>query len=209
MRNITAILSALTIVTLMNPSPGLAIPPPIDDGVATLCILTGEDAENASNGIEEVVPFVLYHLYFVLYNPQIESDTLGAMTFSWRLEPTPVPAPIVMMYLPPNAISIGTLYNVIVGFGTGVPVVDHHAVVVSVELLFFSSIALPTYIYLGPADPTSIPGQMEYNDFFNPGNILPAHPYSDGEQYDNPVFGFGLTVAAESSTWGGVKALFR
>ena len=209
MRTITTIFSALTAVSLLVPSIGLAIAPPVDDGVATLCILTGEEAENASNGIEEVVPFVPYRLYFVLYNEQIASDVLGAMTFSWRFEPTPSPAPIVTMYLPPYSLNIGTLYNVIVGFGAGVPTVDNHAVVVTIDLLFLSPIALPTFIFLGPAEPTSIPGQMEYNDFTEPANILPAHPYSDDEQYDNPVFGFGMPVATEPNTWGGVKSLFR
>jgi hypothetical protein len=217
MRRLITILASLTVISLLAPSTGLAqIDPPADYGTATLCIFTAEDLAIANNSIfPPVAPFVQHRLYFVLYNPQIVSDFLGAMTFSWRMEPTPSPAPVVILTLPAGTINLGNNYNVILGFGNGVNTVwpgePNHGLVATVDVMFLSALAAPTSVYLGPADPTSIPGYMEYNDFSNPGIVLPAVPYSVSSLYQNPVFVFGGNgpVATESETWGGVKSLFR
>ena len=50
---------------------------------------------------------------------------------------------------------------------------------------------------------------MAYNDINDPGNLLVLKPNSVDELYTNPVFGLGMTVATETETWSGVKALFR
>jgi hypothetical protein len=208
MRRLVTALASLAVVFLLIPSIGLAIDPPAANGVGVMCIFTSDDIAAANNVIEVATPFVQHRLYFVLYHPQIASSTLGAATFSWRLDPVPAVAPILTLTLPPSTLNIGTNYNVIMGFGAGVPVVDNHAVVLTVDALFLANPG-PTVIYFGPPDPTSIPGHMEYNDFFDPGNRQGSVPNSVDGLYENPVFGLDMVVATEPTTWSGVKALFR
>lgn len=202
-------IAAFTLLTSLAPLVSLAIEPPVDDGMATLCIFNAEDAAAAGNAIEYVVPFVTYRMFFVLYNEQIASDTLGAMAFSWRLEPAPVFEPVVTLNLPPQALNIGTRYNVIMGFGLGVPTIDDHAIVLTIDITFISAVTSPIYVFLGPPVPADIPGDMNYSDYENPGIVLPARPFSQDGDCDNPVFAFGVAVATEAETWSGVKSLFR
>ncbi len=209
MRRLVTALASLAVVFLLIPSIGLAIDPPVENGVGVLCIFTSDDVAAADNVIESAAPFVQHRLYFMLYHPQIASTTVGAMTFSWSLVPAPAAPPILTLNLPAQTLNIGDNYNVILGFGAGVPVVDNHALVMSMDVLFLSALGGPTYLYLGPPTPTSIPGYMEYNDFFTPGNRQGAVPNSVAGDYENPVFGFDMAIATEAETWGGVKALFR
>jgi hypothetical protein len=205
MRRLVTALASLAVVFLLIPSVGLAIDPPVDNGVGVMCIYTSTDIAAANNTIENAAPGA-HRIYFVLFNPQIESTVLGAATFSWRFEPAITP--IVQLTLPPSTLNIGTNFNVIMGFGAGVPVVDGHALVLTADVIFLSDPG-QLLVYLGPADPTSIPGFMEYNDFNDPANRQGAVPNSVGGLYENPVFGFNYVTPTEATTWGGVKALFE
>jgi hypothetical protein len=209
MRRLITVLASLAVVSMLVPSIGLAIEPPVDQGVGVLCIYTDEDLTAANNFLADATPFVQHRVYFVLYNAQGGFSSLGAMTFSWSFSPAPASAPIATLFIPSGAVNIGSTYNLLMGFGTPVVLTDNHALVLAADVMFLGALAEPTYIYLGPATPTSIPGQMEYNDYYNPANVLPAHPNSVDGLYENPVFGFGTAVATEGATWGGVKSLFR
>ena len=92
MRRLVTALASLAVVSLLIPSIGLAIEPPGQTGVGILCIFSGEDLATADNVIPVVTPGVAFNIYFVIYNEQTASNTLGGVEFSWRLDPT-TPAP--------------------------------------------------------------------------------------------------------------------
>ncbi len=208
MRRLVTALASLAVVSMLVPSIGLAIEAPVENGVGVLCIFTGEDLASADNVIPVVTAFVPYDLYFVLYNEQITSNNLGGVEFAWRFDPVVSPA-ILARDLPANALNIGTDYNVIMGFGSGLVTTDNHVRVLHYQLMFLAPLAGPTSVYLEPTVPASIAGEMAYNDFNNPADLRVLKPNSVDGLYTNPVFGLNMTIATESETWGGVKALFR
>jgi hypothetical protein len=208
MRRLITALASLAVVFLLVPNVGLAIDPPADNNVGVLAILTSEDLGEATNFIEDVVPFATKRIYFVLFHPQIPGSQLGAMTFSWRMDPVPATTPFLQLMEPAGTVRLGDSWNVIMGYGLGVQIIDSRATCLTVDVTFTSTVA-PTLVYLGPPEPTSIPGYMEYNDLFQPQLVFGAVPNSNGGSYDEPVFGFNVSVPTEGETWGGVKALFN
>jgi hypothetical protein len=193
---------------MLVPSIGLAIEPPVENGVAILCIYSGEDLALADNVIPNVTPFVPLDIYFFIYNEQYSSNNLGGMEFSWRFEPAASAPLILQVEFPPQALNIGNNTNVVCGFGGGLMTVDNHARVMRANLLF-SSAPSNVKIFLEPSIPASIPGELACNDFNNPGDIRVLKPNSVGGLQTEPVFGFGMTIATEPSTWSSVKALFH
>jgi hypothetical protein len=193
---------------MLVPSIGLAIEPPVENGVAILCVYSGEDLATADNVIPIVAASTPFDVYFFIYNEQFASDNLGGFEFSWWLEPA-TPAPFILEFeLPAGALNLYTQTNLVVGLGQGLPTVDNHARIVRMRLMFLSSPA-PTTMFVGPATPASIPGEMGYNDNSAPGDIRVMKPNSVDGLLSNPVFGFNMPVATEPETWGSVKALFR
>jgi hypothetical protein len=68
-----------------------------------------------------------------------------------------------------------------------------------------------SWIYMGPLDNASIPGEMVYADGADPGNLIIMRGSTGGP--DIPVYGINCDcpppIPNESETWGGVKALYR
>jgi hypothetical protein len=208
MRRLVTALASLAVVFLLVPSIGLAIEPPVENGVGILCIYSGQDLATANNVIPVVTPFVPLDIYFFVYNEQIASDNLGGVEFSWRFEPAGSTPTVLQQEFPVGALNIGTTWNVVCGFGSGLPTIDNHAQVMRAQLFFVTA---PTnlVIYLEPAAIPGIPGEMAYNDFSNPGDLLVLKPNSVDGLHSNPVFGFGMETATESQTWSNVKTLFH
>jgi hypothetical protein len=66
----------------------------------------------------------------------------------------------------------------------------------------------PVYVSVTPHSIPSVPDQISYIDYFDVNTILPM--YSASGNFEDPIFAFNTgLVAAESSTWSEVKALYR
>ncbi len=213
MRRLLTALASLAVLALIIPSVGLAIEPPVDNGTdAVLCIFSSEDIPSANNVINPLPLNAPQTIYFVLYYPRVSSGIIGGFEFSWSFAPAPAVAPFVLGATYPagtGALNIGDNYNQIVGFGNGLPFNgEDHKTIVTFQLLFSADPGV-TEIFLGPATPASLPGEIAYNDRANPGDIRPMRPNSVDGLLANPVFGFNEEVATEPATWGSVKALFQ
>jgi hypothetical protein len=209
MRRLGTVLASLAVVFLLIPSIGLAIEPPVENGVGILCIYTTEDIETSDNVVPTVTPFVPFDIYFYIYNEQIDSDNLGGVEFNWRFEPVGMAPTVLQVEFPPAGLNVGgSNFNVVCGFGVGLTTVNNMARVMRANL-FFTSQPENLEIFLSPPTPDSIDGEMAYNDFNNPGDIRVLKPNSVDGLHENPVFGFGMAIATEGETWGGVKSLFR
>lgn len=204
MRRLVTALASLAVVFLLIPSIGLAIELPVESGVGILGIVSSEDLESAEN-FNAVTGGVPFYIYFYVFNEQIASDNLGGVEFSWTCTPAPI---ILSMDFPAGGLNIGTNTNIVCGFGLGHLTTNNYARVVRAQL-FFATTPPATMVYLGPSTPDSIDGEMAYNDYNNPGDIRVMRPNSVGGLYENPVYGFNVTVATQGETWGGVKALFQ
>ena len=179
--------------------------------VATTCRCIGP-----ANEIQANVPI---DMYFVLAHPQVEK--LGGVEFGWAFSPAVAPAPVVLgLTLPPNSLNIGTAYNLIVGFGSGLMTSDA-TLLVSLRLMFTQAPMHQTWITVGPAVPATIPGRMAFNDFHNPADLYPMdfifvatwHPHLDSAGWVQPGIGwlenFCFPIEVEGTTWSQVKAVFE
>ncbi len=186
-----------------------AVEPPPDPGTAVLCVFDAPELP-AENFVEGLAPFTVVTLHFVLYYPVSPSGLLGAVEFGWQLQP-PVEHVVLAVNLPEYTINVGNPHELILGYGHGAPVVDGHAYLASVDVMFMTN-TWPTYLHLVPIwnwNP-SVPGQMAYVDQEQYEDIQVMVPYSEGFSHESPVFGFNAQpVTTETATWGGVKSLFR
>jgi hypothetical protein len=158
-------------------------------------------------------PFVPFNLYFIVANPQVQN--MGGFEFSWRFDPAPAAQPIITAFtLPPQALNIGTNYNVIVGLGGGL-ITSEATVVATASMILTAAMSADTYIQAGPATPASHPLHAAYNNFNDPAQIIDlsfSNGAADAAGFTVPgVFRFSCPgpVATESETWSGVKALFE
>jgi hypothetical protein len=162
-------------------------------------------------------PFVPFTAYVIIANPQVQN--MGGFEFSWRFNPQPAAAPIITGFvLPPQALNIGTNYNVIVGLGGGL-ITSEATVVASISMIATAAIPADTYVQVGPATPASHPLHAAYNNFNNPAEIIDLN-FSTVDGVANVINAQGFVVpgvarmacagpiATESATWGSVKALF-
>jgi hypothetical protein len=162
-------------------------------------------------------PFVPFNVYFIIANPEVAN--MGGFEFQWRFNPAPVAQPIISAFnLPPQALNIGTNYNVIVGLGGGL-VTSEATVVASASMILLAAMDPTTYVQVGPATPASHPLHAAYNNFNNPAEIIDLNFSTvDGVNVTIGADGWvnpGVAkmscqgpVATESATWGSVKALF-
>lgn len=216
MSTVSSAIASLTVASLVLVGVGFAAVPPDDDGTRTILAVyvdydagTGDES-NASNGVDPVPVDVPFNLYFVMYYPHTPSGTIGGYEFSWRLHPGLSNPLILSITYPPDALNIGTSSNLIVGLGSPYDFSGFtHRLLVTLTVFFHAAPSGPEHMYLGPSDPSSLPGYMAYWDYDDPAKVLPMWPNSVDYSYDNPVFYFGTGVAAETQAWGRVKALFQ
>jgi hypothetical protein len=163
-------------------------------------------------------PFTPFNLYFIIANPEVQN--MGGFEFQWRLNPQPAAQPIISSFtLPPNALNIGTNYNVIVGLGSGM-ITSEATVVATANMLLLAAMDPSTYIQVGPATPASHPGHAAYNNFNDPAQIIDLN-FSTVNGNDVTVdpngwvvpgvfkFSCPAPIATETESWSGVKALFE
>jgi hypothetical protein len=159
-------------------------------------------------------PFVPFHVYFVLSRPSCPLPIAG-FEFAWRFEPTGS-LTIVGFELPPNALNIGTEYNLHVGLGTPLPVSSQY---VLLEVMIVSQEAVPcTYIAVGPATPASIPLHMLYAPEWGCVDLIPMTLPAYGGVMIDPngwsvpgvaTIGCPGPVANEAQSWSTIKALYQ
>jgi len=212
MRKALTFTALLALVALMLPTLAAAMDPPVFNGEhAVLGIFTASDAENGDNNVV-VTPNSPLTIYFVIYHGNNFLQNVGGFEFAWRMDPEPAVAPFILQVdLPPGAVPIGTNFNFVVGLGVGYPFGNgDHLTLVTMQMLFPGDPGT-TYAYLAPAENTSIPDVMVYNDFNDPGLLLPMYPNSVDGDFANPVFGFNDEdgVATVPSTLSEIKALYR
>jgi hypothetical protein len=198
----------------------------------TLCLTTGSAFALMDDGISSLgiyfdstgdyncaapAPFVPFNLYFIIARPEVAN--MGGFEFAWRFEPAPTVMPIITaLTLPPNALNIGTDYNLIVGLGSGL-ITTEATIVATANLILLSAIPPDTYLQAGPATPASHPLHAAYNNFDDPAQIIDlnfstvdgVNVVIDAAGWVVPgVFRFSCPgIALESETWSGVKALFE
>ncbi len=187
----------------------------IDDGINSLGAYF--DADGNINCLAPT-PGQPFNLYWILANPVVEN--LGGFEFAWAFAPEVVPAPFILnAFIPPNALNIGTNYNLIVGLGAGL-ITTEATTLVTFNMMVLALVDPETYITVGPATPPSIPGHAATNDFDNPADITPMN-FSTVDGVNVIINELGWVVpgvakmscpgpmATETATWGDVKALFR
>jgi hypothetical protein len=165
----------------------------------------------------------VYTVFFYIQN----APTIGINGFECRLW-AEGDATILGWSFPVNAIDAGTNGNTVVGFAELVPVIDGTAVLATVDVLtglpggpagkpdqddkspIFNCYEPTATLHLAPTRPTSsIPGTMAYLDADATGDPLRSADNALDSDDDTIMFIKITPVASESSTWGGIKAIFR
>jgi len=147
-------------------------------------------------------------LYLVLINPVGE---FGSIYLVGGFECSIVPATgdiLLGVAFPLNAINIGSVDNLIVGYDNqGLQVASGGGT----TLATFSILTMgnnPEGYFLLPASPSSHPNTMAYLDLGDsPGLIIDALPVSGS--FERHVFTFGDYTVDEDRKWGDVKSLYR
>ncbi len=108
---------------------------------------------------------------------------------------------------PLNAINVGSVDNLVVGYSTGLPVESGGGTTLA-TLSILTMGNNPEGEFLLPASPSSHPNTMAYLDLGDsPGLIIDALPVSGS--FDRHVFTFGDYTVDEDRKWGDVKSLYR
>ncbi len=168
----------------------------------------------------ETAPAVPITMYFVLRNCSL--DAIGGYEFAWRIEPDADPAPLVLGSTWPCGIDVWDPYNVIIGCGTPLTTTGP-TLLLSVQLYFLVQPEL-TFIQVGPATPSSLPGYpaigvlvdgdlvIEPMNFCGGGAV--GDVTRDAEGWSVPGVAVLLPhacdgVAAQPSSWGTIKSFYR
>ncbi len=159
--------------------------------------------------LDYVGPFIPLNVYFVVKD--CAAATFEGFEFAWRLEPTPVPAPVVLeVALPAGAPEITDPYNVSVRLAEPLPVAGP-VVLATTTLMFLAQVWYNTLVYVGPSSPASLPGPILIGDG-EPRLLYIGEAVNDEGWGLNPVAGLNAPChgdPVELTTWGGVKALYR
>jgi hypothetical protein len=176
----------------------------------------------------------VYTLYIYLENP-VNPSYDGAQVhpvteiggFECKLTATE-DAILLDRRFPVDAIDVGQGDTMIVGFGQPVPVdAEGVAVVAEIDVFLGAGDGAPksppgekasplpcdsanAFLWMDPAYPPSIPDHMAYLDANDPDNdpLVPAFRRYSYEDWPDFMME-STTVASESSTWDGVKAIYR
>jgi hypothetical protein len=151
-------------------------------------------------------------LYLVLMNP-VNDDYEGSTRdvgyvsgFECGLVP-PSGDLVLGVDFPAMAVNVGSTSNLIVGYGTAVPVSSSRAATLaSVRVLTFGNNR--EGYRLAQASPPSLQGSLAFVDAEDPGaNLVAMMPVSGA--FDRAVFCFGDWKLREQAPWGEIKSLFR
>jgi hypothetical protein len=200
-------MTVLTILALSTTAQAF-VPLPQDPGFPILGVIDadryGQQADNAIFG----EPFSTHEIYFIVLHP--EFGAIGGVEFAINFEPPQFASSYTVLSnnLPPLALLLQPQSNdYIIGFNVP-PTYFNSQVVVLHQTVMLMTTEVAT-MHLGPASIPTFPGEMAFNNWNNPGQIEVLKPASEGYSHEAPIFGINTqVVATESTTWGGVKALF-
>lgn len=114
---------------------------------------------------------------------------------------------LLSVEFPLPAVNVGSNDNLIVGYGSALPVGSNRAATLATLRVLSFGNNRDGYL-LSPSSPQSLAGVMAYIDAEDTGdNLVGMLPVSGA--FDQPVFWFGEWHARESAQWGEVKSLFR
>lgn len=163
----------------------------------------------------------LQNIYFILSDPRAPGGApIGAIQgFEFRVR-AEVPTGAVMYYMsetmPAPYINIGQPYgqadrSYVVGFANPVPTVNRLVTLMTWQVLILD-VTPPIYLYLEPGTPASVPSMLAFaypvGDDLLLAGVTGAQPL-----FSLPEFAIGAhlapPVAIETTSFGGVKSLFR
>jgi hypothetical protein len=201
----TACLGSLILLVLpLSYDVYAAVPPPGDD----LFGLYADD--NFNDDASDENPTFVYgvgEIQVYVYLTNVSAQAVGAYEFG--LSFTGQGQAPIWLYddLPPGGLNFFTHPEYIVGlaeplfpngYGHAILMVQHYIAVDSD----------PVYVTVIPISVPSVPDQISYVDYFDVNTILPM--YSASGNFEDPIFAFNTgLIATESSTWSGVKSLYR
>lgn len=210
MKKLLFAVCALAAISLLAPSAGFA-----QEFQNRIGVYTTADAAACSTAAAANVPF---NFYVVAVNP-VGATGVWTSLDAFEFTMTITHGVGDMMFrlaetLAPGAINVGTYtdqYNAefACGFATPVPITNGFATLVTWNVMCLTT--GPFLVYLGPADPASVPGMMALNNTVAGNADLVGCLPSSGA-VDQPVFGInapGQVIPVQESTFGDVKALFR
>lgn len=167
--------------------------------------------------IPSAAPFSTHTIYFVVSNPVGASAPFPNIdAFEFKVVAQPASGWFKLSEVKPvGVIDVGVVdtvagtYEYIAGWPAGLPVVGGMVKVMEWSILLQNSD--PLLFFLQPISSTtpSVPGMLAVNYTSGEGaELAGCMPSSEG--FASAVFAInGTTVATESETFGGVKALFR
>lgn len=154
-----------------------------------------------------------YSLYLVLMQP-VNNDFDGGgsqdVTLVGGFECAIMPAAgdaLLNATYPLEALNFGDLSNMVVGFGSGLPVGSNNQVTLATLEVFSMGNNREGY-KLSPTAQASSPNSMAYLDFQDPVDALVEMGPASGS-YDRAVFTFGDYSVSEEQTWDAVKSLYK
>jgi hypothetical protein len=145
------------------------------------------------------------NLYMVALNPTDGGRPLATIRgFEARITFKSLADFVLAANFPVNVINVGSLDNLIVGYGEPLPVSGSAAVIATVAV--YTAGQPESNIFLGPSDPPSMAGYMTLLDgefnlvFMEPASGDPGVPVFYVNSSGPPL---------ESLSWGTAKSLFR
>ncbi len=144
-------------------------------------------------------------VYLVATNPEIPTGGTPANLMGFEAQVSFQSSRDFVMdaSFPVDVINVGTLSNLIVGYGEPLPLGGSSVVVAT--LVIYTSGQSEANIFLGPSEPPSLPGYLALlNDDFS---LIPMEPASGDAQ--RPVFYINSAGSLETTSWGTAKSLFR
>ncbi len=205
MKKLLFAVSALAALSLLAPSAGFAQ----YDNHMGIYTNTEDMAVNSTITMAQTQT-----VYFVITQPyNVEEDRpvgwINAYECSVLLEGT---AFVTAIRWPVSAINVGSPENHVVGFGTGVQVVDGAAMVAEMDVFYGDATGGAVYLTLGLSDPVSLPGFMAYLDGDGTvnGGLVPM--MTSAGDWALPVFAFNADpgiVATDNTSFDNIKAMYR
>ena len=170
--------------------------------------------------IPSLVPVHFYNVYFVLADPRDANGAPVTQIWGFEFHVTATGSGTNLLYYgdhyPVGALNIGSFNGwddatFVVGYPSPVPVTNRLATLMWWEV-FCIGATTPLFLYLEPATPASVPGQLAFAYASGSEAVLMG---ATGTQplYTLPEFAFGAhlppVVTTEAASFGDVKALFR
>ncbi len=203
MKKLVFVVAALAALSLLAPSSGFAQTAHNQIGLYF-------DTDYTINNADGVAAFGQATAYLVVTNPyDYTLDQPVASIGGYELGLTyPSTALVLGLTFNGNGLNVGDNEDQIVGFGTGVQVIDNACLLATMTLLLNDPLAQPANIMARPTEPASIPGHLAFLHYGAEQPLIEAYPASGS--FDDPIFSInGAAVATEATSFENIKAMYR